>query len=388
MNWVARQVQDFVGPMVSGNTETLIGVTYDDVGNEFDFVVEDDLSLYDNTASGFLNSITATGESAGLDVTTSGNNIDVDLDLSEIAQSTSITGSDYLVGTTSLGTEARTLGRDFLQGSISAGSGISLSNTTEGVQISSTATGDITAVTVGTGLDGGATSGTADIDLDFGELETVSTVNGNDEFVMRTRFNSGGSLVATNAQVNVQDLLINTLTGGTDISVSTSGTSAIEIAYTGSGGAGDITSVTAGDHMTGGGTSGAVTLNVDEGDVYDALVFEEEFTSNSDESFAFSGNDYRELIWWISGNSNITITIPDPDFAPKGAQIHIYVAMGASYTATIDVTGSANELYAFNKQNETAPIVNSRSLGAVGEYHLRRVPDPFGSGHVWAYIEK
>lgn len=51
-----EQVQDFVGPMVTGNTETLISVTYDDAANEFDFVVEDDLSLYDNTTSGFLTS--------------------------------------------------------------------------------------------------------------------------------------------------------------------------------------------------------------------------------------------------------------------------------------------------------------------------------------------
>lgn len=51
-----EQVQDFVGPMVTGNTETLISVTYDDASNEFDFVVEDDLSLYDNTTSGFLTS--------------------------------------------------------------------------------------------------------------------------------------------------------------------------------------------------------------------------------------------------------------------------------------------------------------------------------------------
>lgn len=49
-----EQVQDIVGGMVTGNTETLINVTYDDAANEFDFIVEDDLSLYDNSTSGFL----------------------------------------------------------------------------------------------------------------------------------------------------------------------------------------------------------------------------------------------------------------------------------------------------------------------------------------------
>ena len=44
-----------VGAMVSSNTETLIDVTYQ-ADNTIDFVVNDDLSLYDNTTSGFLTS--------------------------------------------------------------------------------------------------------------------------------------------------------------------------------------------------------------------------------------------------------------------------------------------------------------------------------------------
>lgn len=46
---------DAVGAMVTGNTETLIDVTYQ-ADNTIDFVVNDDLSLYDNTTSGFLTS--------------------------------------------------------------------------------------------------------------------------------------------------------------------------------------------------------------------------------------------------------------------------------------------------------------------------------------------
>ena len=44
-----EQVQDFVGPMVTGNTETLITVTYNDLSNYFDFIVENDLGLFDWT---------------------------------------------------------------------------------------------------------------------------------------------------------------------------------------------------------------------------------------------------------------------------------------------------------------------------------------------------
>jgi len=67
-----EEVQDFVGPMVSGNTETLISVTYDDAGNEFNFIVEDDLSLYDNSTSGFLTSEvdgSITNEAQSLNIT-------------------------------------------------------------------------------------------------------------------------------------------------------------------------------------------------------------------------------------------------------------------------------------------------------------------------------
>lgn len=75
-----ENVQDFVGSMVTGNTETRIAVTYDDTNNEFDFVVEDDLSLYDNTTSGFLTLVTSsditnnTIQEIDLEVTNTGTN--------------------------------------------------------------------------------------------------------------------------------------------------------------------------------------------------------------------------------------------------------------------------------------------------------------------------
>lgn len=49
-----EQVQDIIGAMLSGNTETLITVTYDDNGAVINFIVDNDLSNYDNSASGFL----------------------------------------------------------------------------------------------------------------------------------------------------------------------------------------------------------------------------------------------------------------------------------------------------------------------------------------------
>ena len=49
-----EQVQDKVGAMFSGNTETLITATYQDADGTVDLVVDNDLSNYDNSSSGFI----------------------------------------------------------------------------------------------------------------------------------------------------------------------------------------------------------------------------------------------------------------------------------------------------------------------------------------------
>ena len=49
----AERIQDIIGAMVGSNTETRITVTYDDSDGTIDFVVDNDLSNYDNTSSGF-----------------------------------------------------------------------------------------------------------------------------------------------------------------------------------------------------------------------------------------------------------------------------------------------------------------------------------------------
>ena len=59
-----EQVQDIAGPLVAtGGTKTLISVTYDDANNNMDFVVDNDLSNYDNSSSGFVTSDTNTQNS-------------------------------------------------------------------------------------------------------------------------------------------------------------------------------------------------------------------------------------------------------------------------------------------------------------------------------------
>lgn len=50
-----EQVQDFAWNVLTG-TQTLINVVYDDVNNNVDFIVNNDLSLYDNSSSQFITS--------------------------------------------------------------------------------------------------------------------------------------------------------------------------------------------------------------------------------------------------------------------------------------------------------------------------------------------
>ena len=51
-----EQVEDVVGAMFSSNTETLISATYDDSDGKVNLVVDNDLSNYDNSSSGFATS--------------------------------------------------------------------------------------------------------------------------------------------------------------------------------------------------------------------------------------------------------------------------------------------------------------------------------------------
>ena len=103
----------------------------------------------------------------------------------------------------------------------SGGSGINVTNNGNTVTIASTNTADITAVTAGTGLTGGGTSGAV-------------TLTANASYI-RTLFNGGG------------DIAYDPNTG--------------TISFTND--AGDISSVVAGTNLTGGGTTGDVTLSLD-----------------------------------------------------------------------------------------------------------------------------
>jgi hypothetical protein len=98
-------------------------------------------------------------------------------------------------------------------------------------KISQNISGDITGVTAGVGLSGGGTSGTVTLTLDLSELSTAT--------------------VATGDYVAIQDITDNSSKKVTAQSIA-------DLAPQG-----DITGVTAGVGLSGGGTAGNVTLTLD-----------------------------------------------------------------------------------------------------------------------------
>ena len=126
----------------------------------------------------------------------------------------------------------------------------------------STTTGDITAVVAGNGLTGGASSGSATLNIGAGTGISVAadSIAVNMGAFSTSNLAEGSNLYYSDERVDdrVSDLLV----AGSGISLSyddTNGTLTI------TGNVGDITGVTAGNGLTGGGSSGTPTLNVGAG---------------------------------------------------------------------------------------------------------------------------
>lgn len=92
----AERIQDIAGAMVTGNTETLITVTYQDADGTIDFVVDNDLANYSNTNSAFITaSSTSTLTNKTFDANGTGNSLS-NVEVADFAASAITNASDTI----------------------------------------------------------------------------------------------------------------------------------------------------------------------------------------------------------------------------------------------------------------------------------------------------
>jgi hypothetical protein len=172
---------------------------------------------------------TITGVTAGNGLSGGGNtgSVSLDLDFSELTDMTGdISGSTEFIlqdGTT----ESRKAASEIKLSAFNNDSGWT-SNV-----------GDITGVTAGTGLSGGGNTGTVSLSLDFSELtDMTGDISGSTEFILQN-----GTVESRKAASEIKLSAFNNDSGWTS-------------------NVGDITGVTAGTGLSGGGNAGSVTLNL------------------------------------------------------------------------------------------------------------------------------
>lgn len=203
----------------------------------------------------------ATSGGGGVSSITGGNGLDPDaastgavtmsLDLSELALSAGYDYNDFLVGTTSIGTESRTNVLDMFDNVLTAGSGITLTNTGTALQIAATGGGGGMTSWTARADDGGTFAVNDSYILDFDGLAGIETTSASgdinialdgDEFIDGGGSADGSYYLWTWKGVityreTIQNLLNNVLTS-TDGSV-TIGTSGNSVNLTTSGGGTD-----------------------------------------------------------------------------------------------------------------------------------------------------
>ena len=189
----SEAVADTVGAMVTSNTESGIGVTYDDADNTLDFTV----ATLNQDTTGLAATATALATSRTISGVSFDGTSNVTLNTSAITENTNLYFTDERVD-------------DRVSSLIVGGTGItSTYDDAAGTLTLASQVGDITAVTAGSGLSGGGVTGDVTLTLDTGTVfqEAVADTVG----AMVTSNTESGITVAYVDADNTLDFTIATL---------------------------------------------------------------------------------------------------------------------------------------------------------------------------------